>query len=224
MKSTRIRDKERVDLPREKLQKYGSNRLSDEELLALLLGSGTKGKNVISLAKEVMKKIRKISPENIAVDNLKGIRGLGEVKSQQIVALLALANRLHTQSRKEVLTNRDVWKLCNDFYESTQEHLVVFYLDTRSYLIQREIVFVGSLNESVAHPRDIFEKALLLNAASLIIAHNHPSGHLSPSDADIIITRRLIDGGKMLGIAIQDHLIVTPKDFLSIRREGVVDF
>ena len=220
MRSIRIRDKKRIDLPREKFKKYGSGRLSDEELLAILLGSGTRGKNVLSLAREVMKKIYKVSPERVTIDDLRGVRGLGEVKSQQVLGLLALAGRLHTRSKKEVLSSRDVWKLCSDFYNSSQEHLVVFYLDTRSYLLQREIVFVGSLNESIAHPREIFEKALLLNAASIIVVHNHPSGHLSPSDADIMLTRRLMDAGKILGITVQDHLIVTPNDFLSIKKDA----
>ena len=224
MRNTRIKDKERIDLPREKFTKYGPDKLPDEELLALLLTSGTKGKNVLSLSREILKKIRKVGNEEITADDLQDIRGLGKVKSQQVIALLALGKRLHTQSKKEVLTNRDVWKLCNDFYGSAQEHLAAFYLDTRSHLIQREIVFIGSLNESVAHPRDIFEKALLLNAASLVIAHNHPSEKLEPSEADIAITRRLIESGNMLGITVQDHLIVTPKDFLSMRREGLVDF
>ena len=224
MRSTRIQDKELVDLPREKFEKYGAGRVSDEELLAILLGSGTKGKNVLSLAKEVLRKVCKVGNENITVADLQGIRGLGKVKSQQVAALLALAKRLHTQSKKEVLTTRDMWKLCSDFYRSAQEHLVVFYLDTRSYLIQREIVFVGSLSESIAHPRDIFEKALLLHDASLVVAHNHPSGQTSPSDADVLITRRLVDAGTMLGINVQDHLIVTPTDYFSMRREGAVDF
>ena len=224
MRSTRIQDKERSDLPREKFEKYGESRVSDEELLAMLLGSGTKGKNVLSIAKEVLRKIRKVGNENIMTDDLQEIRGLGKVKAQQVAALLALAKRLHTQSRKEVLTGRDTWKLCSDFYGSAQEHLAVFYLDTRSHLLQREIVFVGSLNESIAHPRDIFEKALLLNAAALVITHNHPSGILEPSNQDIAITRRLIEAGNMLGIAVKDHLIVTPVDYLSMRQEGMVDF
>ena len=190
----------------------------------MLLGSGTKGKNVLTLAREVLRKVRKVGNENITADDLQEIRGLGKVKAQQVLALLALAKRLHTHSRKEVLTVRDVWKLCSDFYSSAQEHLVVFYLDTRSHLLQREIVFVGSLNESIAHPRDIFEKALLLHAAALIIAHNHPSGTLEPSHQDIAITRRLIEAGNMLGIAVKDHLIVSPTDHLSMRQEGMVDF
>ena len=224
MRSTRIQDKERSDLPREKFEKYGESRVSDEELLAMLLGSGTKGKNVLSIAKEVLRKIRKVGDENITTDDLQEIRGLGKVKAQQVAALLTLARRLHTQSKKEMLTGRDAWKLCSDFYGSSQEHLAVFYLDTRSCLLQREIVFVGSLNESIAHPRDIFEKALLLNAAALVITHNHPSGNLEPSNQDIAITRRLIDAGNMLGIAVKDHLIVTPTDYFSMRQEGMVDF
>ena len=225
MRNTRIQDKkEQNDLPREKFKKYGASRTSDEELLAILLGSGTKGKNVLSLAREVLRKIRKVGPESITENDLKEIRGLGEIKSQQIAALLALTGRLHTESKKEVLKNRDIWKLCNDFYGSAQEHLAVFYLNTRSYLIRREIVFVGSLNESVAHPRDVFEKALLLNAATIVIVHNHPSGHLSPSEADITITNRFIDAGKVLGITVQDHLIVTADDFLSMRRDSEVEF
>ena len=168
--------------------------------------------------------MRKIGSEKITVSDLQEIRGLGKVKAQQIMALLALTKRLHAESKKVMLTNRDAWKLCSDFYGSAQEHLVVFYLNTRSHLIQREIVFVGSLSESIAHPRDIFEKALTLNAAAIIVAHNHPSGNLDPSAQDIIVTRRILDAGKILGITLKDHLIISPTDFLSMRKEGSVDF
>ena len=214
---------EQVERPREKMERYGSDKTTDEELLAILLGSGIKGKNVVSLAREILKKIKKIGTTAITTDDLEDIRGLGAVTAQKIVAMLALTERLHTESKKEILTNRDIWHLCSDFYGSAQEHLAVFYLDTRSHLIERKIVFVGSLNESIAHPRDIFEAALTAKAASIVVAHNHPSGHLSPSDADIGLTRRLIDAGRMLGITVQDHLIVTPDDFTSIKEDADLD-
>lgn len=213
----KIKDIQKIERPREKLERYGPDKLLDAELLAILIGSGTKGKNVVSLSKEVLKRVKRIGVSSVSADDLYDIRGLGKVKCQQVVALLELAKRLYEESRKEILSNKDVWNMCADFYRSKQEHLAVFYLDTRSCLIERKIIFIGTLNESVAHPRDIFEPALKLNAATVVIAHNHPSGNPDPSDADIYFTRTLIEAGKVLGIRVQDHLIVTPKNYFSMR-------
>ena len=220
----KIKDIHRVERPREKMKRYGSDKLSDDELLAILLGSGTKGMNVKLLAKMVLKRVKEIGVSSISVDHLRDIRGLGAVKCQQIIALFALAARLHEGSHQEILTNKDVWNLCNDFYSSSQEHLVAFYLNTRSRLLERRIIFKGTLNESVAHPREIFEPALELRSATIIVVHNHPSGDLDPSDSDISFTCGLIKAGRTLGIPIQDHLVVTSAGFLSMREEGVVDF
>ena len=220
----KIKDIQKIERPRERLERYGTDRLSDEELLAIVLGSGVRGMNVKALSKEILKRIKKADISSVTHSDLESVHGLGKVKCQKIIALLALSKRLHEKSKKEVLKNKDVWNLCNDFYASAQEHLVVFFLDTRSHLIKREMVFKGTLNESIAHPRDIFESALRFSAASVIVVHNHPSGDTEPSDSDIAITQNLIEAGRHLGIPIQDHLIVTPNNFFSMKEESAVNF
>lgn len=195
-------------MPREKLEKYGPEKLRDHELLAILFGSGIKGLNVLELSKRILKKVEKIGIEKIRLENLIEERGLGKAKALQVIALLELGKRLTVKERPEILSPEDVWKLCADFRESKKEHFVAFYLDTQGKVIERQIVSIGTLDTSLVHPREVFEPAVALHAASVIVAHNHPSGSLEPSAEDIEITKRLIHAGKILGIEISDHVIV----------------
>ena len=206
----------KVDLPREKLAKYGPEKLKDYELLALLLGSGIKGLNVLELSKKILAKIKEIGIKKITIENLLEIKGLGKAKSSQVFALLELGKRLNSGDKPEILSPSDVWNLCADIRDSKKEHLIAFYLDTQDRLIERQIVSVGTLDESLVHPREIFEPAVKLLAASVIIAHNHPSGMTEPSEADIEVTKRLVHAGKILGISLVDHVIVAKGKHLSI--------
>ena len=206
-----IKDIPKVDMPREKLEKYGPEKLTDSELLALLLGSGIKGLNVLQLAKKILKLIEKVGVEKITLKTLLEEKGLGKAKASQIIAVLALGKRLQNQTKPEILTPQDVWKLCVDFRESKREHFVAFYLDTQGRVIERQIISIGTLDTSLVHPREVFEPAVSLRAASIIVAHNHPSGKLEASREDVEITKQLVAAGKILGIQIIDHIIVTDK-------------
>lgn len=201
---------EKVDLPREKLQKYGVNKLADHELLALLLGSGIKDVNVLQLSKKILQIILKTGIEKISLEDLLKIKGLGQAKASQIIAVLELGRRLLKDKKTSILLSpKDVWERMEDIRGSKKEHFVVFYLDSRNQEIQREIISVGTLSESLVHPREVFEGAIKNNAASIIVAHNHPSGDLEPSQADIDITKKLIHAGKILDIKIIDHVVVS---------------
>ena len=218
----KIKDLEKVDLPREKLAKYGSDKLKDYELLAILLGSGIKGLNVLELSMKILKAVEKAGIKNITLDNLLEIKGLGKAKASQVFALFELGKRLNTENKTEILSAQDVWKLSTDICESKKEHFVAFYLDTQNNLIERQIISIGTLNSSLVHPREVFEPAIALHSASIIIAHNHPSQDLKPSTEDKKITERLIEAGKILGIEIADHVILSKSGFLSFQMEHLL--
>lgn len=215
-----IKDLAQLDRPREKLAKYGSDKLSNAELLAVVLGSGTKGMNVLSLARAILKHVAGQGGAPVTHQDLKSIRGLGEVKSLQVVALLALSRRLQEEDGHEILSTKDVWNMCNDFCSSSKEHFVAFYLDTQSRLIERKLISVGTLDANIVHPREVFEPALTLHAASVIVAHNHPSGETKPSPMDVMLTKRLGDAARLLGITLEDHVIVSKKGSTSMKQEG----
>lgn len=218
----RMKDFPKVDMPREKLEKYGPEKIRDHELLAILFGSGIKGLNVLELSKRVLRKVEKVGIEKISFKDLVEERGLGKAKALQVIALLELGKRLTTKERPEILSPEDVWKLCTDFRESKKEHFVAFYLDTQGKVIERQIVSIGILDASLVHPREVFEPAVSLHAASVIVAHNHPSGSLEPSAEDAEITKRLVHAGKILGIELADHVIVSEKSFTSAKKSGII--
>jgi DNA repair protein RadC len=205
----------KIDLPREKIEKYGTKKLSDHELLAVLLGSGIKGVNVVVLAKKVLKLISHVGKDKISINHLLSVRGLGKIKSLQILSLLELIKRLNKEL-PQILSSTDIWKACADIRSSKKEHLVAFYLDTQNRVIAREIVSIGTLSASIVHPREVFEPAVKYSAASIILAHNHPSGYLGASDVDNSVTQKLKEAGILLGISINDHLVVTNTGFTSI--------
>ena len=205
-------------MPREKLAKYGRQKLADHELMAILLGSGIKGTNVLELARKILHATKKIGVGNITLKDLLEIKGLGKAKASQVISVLELGKRLNTENKPEILTTEDVWKLCADIRDSKREHFVAFYLDTQNRLIERQIISIGTLNASLVHPREVFEPALTLHAASIIVAHNHPSGKLAASWQDMEVTKQLITGGELLGVTLDNHIIVTKNGFIDYKR------
>lgn len=206
----------RIDLPREKLEKYGTQKMHDYELLAILLGSGVQGVNVLELSRKVLQVMQKKGSQNVSLGDLLDIKGLGKAKALQILSVIELGKRFSKTEQVEILFPKDVWLLCSDIKDSKKEHLVVFYLDTQNRLIERVIVSVGILDASLVHPREVFEPAIRLHASSIIIAHNHPSGSLESSIEDIEVTKRLVEAGELLGVQMQDHLVITVKGFCSV--------
>ena len=204
----KVKDMPKHDRPREKLWRYGVARLSEHELLALLLGSGIKGTNVIQLAKSIHKLVEK-NNGNPTMDALLEMNGLGKIKAGLVLAALEYGKRSFSKAPETVVTAEKVFELCADIRNSKREHFLAFYLNSRNTLIAREIISVGTLDTSLVHPREVFEPALRHNAANVIVAHNHPSGDCAPSEEDVLITKRLIQAGSVLGVELVDHVIVS---------------
>jgi len=219
----RIQDIPRVERPREKLIQYGSGRLSNSELLALLLRSGKKGENVISLANNVLKKYKAENLPNLTYEELKNFPGLGPAKACEIIACFELGKRLLKDKVAELyLKPEDIWKELKDIREHKKEHFIIFFLDSRNQEIKREIISVGSLNANLVHPREVFEPAVKNLAAQVILAHNHPSGDPEPSEDDLELNKRLVEAGKILGIEVIDHIIITRERYLSFKEKGLL--
>lgn len=213
---TKIKDLPKVELPREKLIRYGKRKLSDKELLAIILGSGIEGLNVLELSQKILQRVKKTGIEKITLEELLKIKGLGKAKASQIIACLELGQRLNQKEISEILSPKDIWNLCADIRDSKKEHFVALYLDTQDKLIEKQIISIGTVNASLVHPREVFEPAVKFHAAAVIAVHNHPSGNLEPSAEDIEITSKLAQAGKILGIYLMAHVIITPKGYREI--------
>jgi DNA repair protein RadC len=219
----KIKDLPVVDRPREKLLRYkDAGRLKTDELFALVLGTGRKGENVISLSRRIVKTIHSAEPSSL-LDALLNIQGVGRTKTTQILAIIELRKRLNDMYKtKEILSPADIWKDMLSTHTSKKEHFYVYYLDTRNNIIKKELVSLGSLNASIVHPREVFEPAIRHLCAHIILSHNHPSGDSTPSDADILVTKKLQNAGKILDIEVLDHVVVCEKDFTSMKEKGLM--
>ncbi len=213
----KIKDIAKLERPREKMARYGAGKLTDAELLAILLRTGTKTKNAVAFARSILKAFPEEKIAEATIMDLKKIHGIGEAKACEIVACFDLARRrLQHKKRSVLLSPKDVWEAMADIRESKKEHFVVFYLDSRSQQTHREIISIGTLTESLVHPREVFEGAIKNNAVAIIVSHNHPSGNPEPSEADISVTKKLSEAGKILDIRLVDHVIVTKEEWRSV--------
>ncbi len=218
-----IQDMPRVERPREKLMRYGPGKLADEELLALLLRTGARGKGVLELAGELLRRFGGAELAKAGFAELKAAPGLGPARACEIAAAFELGRRYLGGKKAGIyLKPRDIWEELRDIRDQKKEHFVVFFLDTRNQEIKREIVSIGTLNYNLVHPREVFEPAVKNLAASVIVAHNHPSGCLEPSDEDLSLTKRLAQAGKLLGIELLDHVIVAREGFMSFKQKGLL--
>lgn len=222
MKRT-IKDLPKVERPREKLMQYGPERLSNSELLAILLRSGKKGENVVDFSGKILRKFGTKELPNLTFDDLRNYPGLGPAKACEIVACFELGKRVLKDKKAQIyLEPKEVWKELKDIRNYKKEHFVIFYLDSRNQEIKREIISVGSLNANLVHPREVFEPAVRNLVAQVILAHNHPSGDPEPSEDDLEITKRLVEAGKILGIEVVDHVIVVNNGFLSFKEKNLI--
>lgn len=213
--------------PRERMEEYGPKALADHELLAIILRTGTKDKNVVNLALEVLKKVEGLYEfRHVTLQELMKIPGIGRVKAIEILAAVEFGKRIsHSSQVKEGTVMSSSWVgnyLMEDMAGLTQEKVSALYLNTKNEIIKNETIFVGSLNTSVAHPREIFKLAVRYSAARIILAHNHPSGNTEPSEADFAFTRRVVDAGEMMGIEVIDHIIVGDDEYLSLQEHGLM--
>lgn len=218
-----IKELPKVERPREKLIKYGPEKLSNSELLAILLRTGKKGENVVELARKILKKFKTEKLPYLTFDELKDYPGLGPTKICEIIACFELGKRLLKGKKARIyLTPKEVWEELKDIRDNKKEHFVIFYLDSRNQEIKREIISVGSLNANLVHPREVFEPAVRNLAAQIILAHNHPSGDPEPSEDDLTITKRLVEAGKIMGIEVVDHIIVVKNGFFSFKEKNLI--
>lgn len=214
----KIKEIPKIDRPRERFLRKGPDALSKSDLLAILLGSGIKGKNVQKLAQQIISKFGK-NFLNIKVDDLLEIPGIGQAKALQIVSAISLVGRFFDEDNKanEIIINnvQDVLFLNNDLRDKKKEHLICLYLNARNVLLKKETVSVGLLDKTLLHPREIFYPATEENAASVILIHNHPSGDSSPSEKDNQIIEKIVRAGEIMGIPVIDFVIVSKKDHYS---------
>ena len=220
-----IRDLPRIERPREKLIKYGANRLSNTELLAILLRTGKKGESVLVFANRLINKVSLERLSSFSFEEFRKISGIGPAKACELLSCLELGRRIFEHKKvniSQLLSPQDVFDSLKDICVSKKEHFVVFFLDSRNQEIKREIISIGTINASLVHPREVFEPAVKYLAVQVILAHNHPSGTLEPSEDDLMVNKRLVEAGKILGIEILDHIIVTKESFISFKEKGLL--
>ncbi|MFH0948788.1 MAG: DNA repair protein RadC [Elusimicrobiota bacterium] len=215
-------DIDKIDLPREKLEKNGVSSLKDEELLAIILCTGYKGKNVLQFAKEILKQYPIRDFIKIPLSKLKQIKGVGIAKASGIVASIEFVKRGLDESVVAIKKPVDVIPYVLDIRDKKKEHFVVFYLNARNEILKRDFVSIGTLNASLVHPREVFKPAIEHSAASVIFIHNHPSGDTTPSEDDIKLTKRLISAANILGIEVLDHIIISKSSHLSMKGKGLI--
>ncbi len=211
----RFKELGRFDKPREKLLKKGERALSEIELISIIIGSGTKGKDLFKISEKILSLIKE--KNDVKVEELMKIEGLGLAKASKIIASMELFKRIFLESEDfRIKRSEDIYTLVYDIKDKRQEHFVLFTLDGSNRVIKRRVLFIGTLTHSIVHPREIFAHALDDRAASIIIVHNHPSGNLEPSEDDLRITERIKEAGRIMGIELLDHIIVSKKGFKSL--------
>ncbi len=210
----KIKDMPKLECPREKLQQKGSEALSDLELMAILLGRGVEGHDVLSLANHVLK-IMDTFNGRPTLEELQKIDGIGPAKATLIAAALEFARRRIRPEGLKISFPPDVLPLIQHYGDRKQEHSICISLNGANEVITTRIVSVGLVNKTQVHPREVFADPITDRASSIIIAHNHPSGELKPSKKDIQITEQLKSAGKTLGIKLLDHIIFNQKNYYS---------
>ena len=216
-----IKEMPEYDRPREKLRTKGAAALSDEELVQVILGRGVEGHDVRSMSKEIAGIIQK-KKTGLTETDLTAIPGMGPAKAYQLIAAFELARRHLIKEATKITKAEDVLPLLTDIASKQQEYFVCISLNGANEVIEKRVVTIGLLNHSQVHPREVFADVIADRAASVIFAHNHPSGELKPSDADLKIHEQLIQAAKILGIRVLDQIIVTRKGHLSFQENGLL--
>jgi len=216
-----IKDMPEHARPREKLRERGPQALTDEELVSAILGMGTAGVDVRTMAKQVTGLIRE-HKEKLSLSHLLEVPGMGLAKAAQILSAFELARRHLFKETVKITCARDVLPLVADITGKQQEYFVCISLNGANEVIEKRIVTIGLLDKSPVHPREVFADVIADRAAAVIFVHNHPSGELEPSEADLNIHRQLTEAGKILGIRVLDHVIVTRKGYYSFQEAGLL--
>jgi len=220
-RARRIHQIPAADRPREKLQKKGASALSDFELLEVVIGTGSHGNDVGTIARQVQKQLRK-GVEALSYEALLAVKGVNVATAGKLLAALELARR-HLIKDVEPLTSlQDIVARLDDIRTKQQEYVICLSLDGGQRLIAQRTVTIGTLDVALAHPREVFADAIADRAASVVIAHNHPSGEVLPSHKDTALTQQLAAAGQLLGITLRDHIIVTKTDYFSFRQHHLL--
>lgn len=224
-----IKELPQEERPREKMLTKGAEALSNAELLAILLRSGTKNDSVLRVAERLLKKYEELgigALASLSPQELSKINGIGPVKAVTIVAAFELGKRLNGLSSCEKPVIRAPSDAANLLmarlrYEA-REHFMILLLSTKNHVLAIPTISIGSLNASIVHPRELFREAINHSAAAVILVHNHPSGDPTPSQEDIMITRKMIDAGKILEIHVLDHVIIGDNKYVSLKEKGII--
>ncbi|HEM6115544.1 RadC family protein [Streptococcus pluranimalium] len=212
-------------LPRERLVQLGAEKLSNQELLAIVLRTGTKKEPVMALSQSILSELDSLAElHDLSLQELQEIHGIGQAKSTELKAMLELAKRIQASEKKrsERMTGSQqvARKMMIEIGREKQEHLVVLYLDTQNHIIEQRTIFIGTVRRSVAEPREILHYACKNMATSMILVHNHPSGTVEPSENDLRFTEKLKRCCDDMGMILLDHLIIGQKDYFSFREES----
>lgn len=221
----KIKDIPSLERPRERAMDIGLENLSNEDLLAILLGSGTSSCSVKEVALKLLSKLQTLSSlQDESIESLSSLKGIGPVKALHLLACVELGKRVFMRSYQDHVryTNpKDIYESIRYlFVGKKQECFYALYFNQKQELLERKLLFMGTVNRSVVHPREVFKEAYLLSASSVICIHNHPSGDVTPSMEDIRVTKALIEIGEMNGIPVLDHLIVSDDAYYSFREHG----
>jgi DNA repair protein RadC len=215
------------DRPQEKLLKYGANNLSNSELIAVILRTGSKEENVVKLSQRILNEDGK-GLRNIAegtVEKFKSFKGINDVKAAQLMAVAELSKRISTLKIEKIKISSPsdaALVLMEEMRYYKKEYFKIILLDTKNNIKKVSEISVGSLNSSIVHPREVFSEAVVNSASSIILVHNHPSGESEPSHEDVVLTNRLDECGKILGIKVLDHIIIGDGVFYSFKEEGLL--
>ncbi|WP_075035078.1 RadC family protein [Halobacillus dabanensis] len=220
-----IKDVPRQDRPRERMIDLGASHLSNQELLAILLGSGTKKESVMELSNRLLVHFEGIMLlKDATIEELTAIRGIGVAKAVLLLSAIEMGKRMQKMKPVERYMIRSPEDgadfVMEEMRDLKQEHFICLFLNTKNQVLHRQTIFIGSLNASIVHPREVYKEAVKRSAASIICAHNHPSGDPTPSQEDIQVTRRLKECGKMIGIELLDHLVIGDRKFISLKEKG----
>ncbi|MCI5997761.1 MAG: DNA repair protein RadC [Peptoniphilaceae bacterium] len=226
--SISINDLNDTDKPREKLVRKGVEKLSEEELIAILLGSGSKKEDVLTVSKKLWTYISSLHRySELNINDLMTIDGIGLSKASTVIAALEFSKRLNVREKVDEFSVNSPKSVVDIFMnilkDELKEHFYVILLDTKNKIISWDEISKGDLNSSIVHPREVFKYALKLSANSIICLHNHPSGDPTPSVEDIKITKRLNDVGRLMGIELVDHIIIGYNKYVSLREKGIIN-
>lgn len=222
-----IKDIKEEERPRERLLSQGVNALSNEELLAIILKTGTKNKSVKLLALDILNLVDNITDlKEMTINKLLEVKGIGKVKAIELLATIELGKRINIEKRTSKIkynNPRDIYlSNKNLFLDKKQEYFYCIYLNNKNEFIERKLLFMGTVNRSVVHPREVFKYAYLSSATGIICMHNHPSGDVTPSKDDIVFTKALVEVGRIQNIPILDHIIMGDEDYYSFNDHGII--